>query len=100
MFTSYEHATRLAANVGKVMAVLFAVVGILYGHLMLILIAGFVYLAGSAEANAVGRPWGHADSPTTVGQPWTRAVRNGNVVTAIWDNERCAYRIVPDACSV
>ena len=98
MFTSYADATRLAANVGKVMAVVFAAVGILYSYYMLIFIAGFVYLAGSAEANAVAHELGPSAAPASLGSQWIRAVRNGQVVTAIWDHQRCVYRIVPDAC--
>ena len=104
LFMSYTDATRLAASVGKVLAVGFAVIGIVYGPFMLTLVAAFVYLAGSTEANAVahdGRPaWRPPAAPAGLRSPWIRAVRDGQVVTAIWDDERCAYRIVPDAYSV
>ena len=98
MFTSYADATRLAATVGKYMAIGFAVLGVLYGHLMLILIAGFIYLAGSAEANAVANEFLHRPSSATAKQPWVRATRNGRVVTVAWDSEHGAYRIVSNPC--
>lgn len=48
----YVDATRIAAGVGKVMAVLLGIVG-LFKSPMLLLVAVFVYLAGSAEARMV-----------------------------------------------
>ena len=53
MFTSYGRATSLAAGVGQVMAVLFALVGMYSQHWMLVFVAAFVYFAGRAEAAAV-----------------------------------------------
>lgn len=62
--TSHLRATNIAARVGQVMAILFAVAG-LFGNWMLVFIAGFIFLAGRAEASAVrakacwsGFPWG------------------------------------------
>ena len=50
----YVEATRIAAGVGKVMAILLAVVGLMVSP-TLILVAAFVYLAGGAEARMVER---------------------------------------------
>lgn len=51
-----DEATRLAATIGKVMAVLMGIFGLLNGMLMLMFIAVFVYVAASAEtAVVVGR---------------------------------------------
>ncbi|MFQ5986311.1 MAG: CBS domain-containing protein [Thermoplasmata archaeon] len=47
---SYISATETAATVGKVFAVLFAVVGILTFQFILILIAAFVYMGAGGEA--------------------------------------------------
>jgi Zn-dependent protease/CBS domain-containing protein len=44
-------ATRIATNVGKVMAAGFAIYGLITFNVILILIAGFVYLGASAEAS-------------------------------------------------
>ncbi len=43
-------ATRIATNVGKAMAAAFAIYGLLSFNVILVLIAGFVYLGASAEA--------------------------------------------------
>ena len=43
-------ATRIATNVGKVMAAIFAIYGLISFNPILVLIAGFVYLGASAEA--------------------------------------------------
>jgi stage IV sporulation protein FB len=52
MRMNYAAATRMAARIGQGAALLFAVVG-LFGNPMLIVIAVFVYLAASAEAQDV-----------------------------------------------
>jgi len=49
-FMPYERATAIAAGVGQVMAVLLAVAGLFYSWTLL-LVAGFVFLAGRAEAS-------------------------------------------------
>ncbi len=46
-------ATRIAANVGQVMAALFIFVGLWTGQWMLVFIAMFVFMAGKAELQAV-----------------------------------------------
>ncbi|MHB0954826.1 MAG: site-2 protease family protein [Pirellulaceae bacterium] len=53
MFTSFGRATNVAAAVGQMMAVLFALVGIYSQHWMLVFVAAFVFLAGRAEAASV-----------------------------------------------
>ncbi len=45
-------ATRVAASVGKMMAILFGIGGLLSGDWMLLLIAVFVYIGAQAEAQA------------------------------------------------
>lgn len=51
MRLEYSHATRIAANLGKGMAVLFALFG-LVGNPMLLLIALFIWVGASQEAAA------------------------------------------------
>ncbi len=46
----YGEATQIAAKVGQIMAILFAVTGVLRGDLILLLIAFFIFAAGQAEA--------------------------------------------------
>jgi Zn-dependent protease len=46
-------ATRIAARVGMVFAVLFAVLGFVSGNLLLVMVAFFVFLGAQAETNAV-----------------------------------------------
>ncbi|WP_182867948.1 site-2 protease family protein [Stieleria mannarensis] len=51
----YRSATRAAAGVGQVVAILFALFGLLSGNLMLVILAGFVFLAGRGESMMVER---------------------------------------------
>ena len=53
MFMPYRAATRTAVLVGRLMAVGFAMFGILSGNIGLLLVAFFVYVGGSAELEAV-----------------------------------------------
>jgi CBS domain-containing protein len=46
-------ATQIAANVGKVFAVIFGIVGIVFLNFILIIIALFIYLGASQESTAV-----------------------------------------------
>jgi Zn-dependent protease/predicted transcriptional regulator len=46
-------ATQIAANVGKVFAVIFGIVGIIFLNFILIIIALFIYLGASQESTAV-----------------------------------------------
>jgi len=48
-----ERATRIAANVGKVFAVIFGIVGLYFLSPFLILIALFIYIGASMESTAV-----------------------------------------------
>jgi len=50
---SYGRATRIAANIGRLFAILFGYMGFTNGNFFLILIAIFVYTAASAEENHV-----------------------------------------------
>jgi Zn-dependent protease len=52
MFVERATATRIAASVGQVVAVLLAVFGLFTGQYMLLLIALFVFMAAGAEARA------------------------------------------------
>jgi Zn-dependent protease len=52
-FTDRVSATNIAAKLGAVFAVLFAVVGFLSGNFMLVILAFFLWMAGKAEADAV-----------------------------------------------
>lgn len=45
----YLEATETAAKVGKWMAGLFVLIGLFYGHFMLVVLAGFIFLAGQQE---------------------------------------------------
>ncbi len=49
----YVQATRVAVLVGRVMAVIFALLGIFGGGVFLLLIAFFVYVGGGSELSAV-----------------------------------------------
>ena len=53
MAMPYVQATRIAVVVGRLMAVLFAIWGIMGGGIFLLLIAFFVYVGGGAELEAV-----------------------------------------------
>jgi stage IV sporulation protein FB len=53
MAMPYVQATRIAVLVGRVMAVLLAIWGIMGGGIALLLIAFFVYVGGGAEREAV-----------------------------------------------
>ncbi len=49
MRTGQLRATEVAASVGRWLALAFALIGIFYGPFSLLLVAGFVYFAGSME---------------------------------------------------
>lgn len=53
MGMSYVDATRIAVFVGRMMAALFALWGILNGNVFLLLIAFFIYVGGGSEREAV-----------------------------------------------
>ncbi len=52
-FTTYQNATNIAVQVGRVFAILMGFVGLFYGQIFLALIAFFIYLAGGQEGQAV-----------------------------------------------
>ncbi len=45
----YRKATSIAVNIGHIFALLFGYFGLIYGHIILMLIAVFIYMAASAE---------------------------------------------------
>ncbi|MBX3014555.1 MAG: site-2 protease family protein [Caldilineaceae bacterium] len=53
MAMSYVDATRIAVFVGRIMAALFALWGILNGNIFLLLIAFFIYVGGGSERETV-----------------------------------------------
>jgi len=53
MRLEYVRATSIAANVGRVIAVLMGIYGLLNGSFFLVFIAIFIYVAGSQEAQMV-----------------------------------------------
>jgi len=46
---SYKEATKIAVRMGHIFALLFAYIGIVHGHVFLIIIAVFIYMAASSE---------------------------------------------------
>jgi Zn-dependent protease len=46
---SFRRATQIAVGIGNFFALLFGFVGIIYGHIMLIVIGVFIYMAASSE---------------------------------------------------
>tara|TARA_R110002073_G_scaffold8027_22_gene44923 strand:+ start:11911 stop:12927 length:1017 start_codon:yes stop_codon:yes gene_type:complete len=56
MTMPYASATRIAANVGQVTAVGFGLLGLISGNLMLVFIAGFIFLAARGEAMLATAP--------------------------------------------
>jgi len=49
----YRKATSIAVNIGHIFAILFGYFGLIHGHIFLILIAFFIYMAASAEETQV-----------------------------------------------
>jgi len=45
----YKKATSIAVNIGHIFAIIFGYLGLIHGHIFLILIAFFIYMAASAE---------------------------------------------------
>ncbi|MCM8781645.1 MAG: site-2 protease family protein [Candidatus Omnitrophica bacterium] len=45
----FLRATQIAVGIGHFFALVFGVIGIMYGHFMLVIIAIFIYMAASAE---------------------------------------------------
>ncbi len=62
----HARATRIAAGIGQAMAILFAVIGVLFGHPLLLLIAVFVFFGAQQEtASAIAK---EAAEETTVAE--------------------------------
>ncbi|WP_144057703.1 site-2 protease family protein [Novipirellula maiorica] len=59
MTMPYTSATRIAANVGQITAVGFGLLGLISGNLMLVFIAGFIFLAARGEAMMANMPDRH-----------------------------------------
>lgn len=49
----YRRATAIAVNIGHLFAILFAYFGLIHGHILLMVIAVFIYMAASAEESQV-----------------------------------------------
>lgn len=101
MNMSYLSATQIAAKVGRMMAVLLGTVGLFYGHFMLMLVAVFVFFAGSAEARAVvaeqmQRDWRGTIASAFQGQTEYMSQRpggiNGDTFRVVWDESLRKYR--------
>jgi Zn-dependent protease/CBS domain-containing protein len=45
----YQKATKIAVNFGHVFALLFGYIGLVHGHIILVVIAVFIYMAASSE---------------------------------------------------
>lgn len=111
MFMPYVQATNFAASIGRIVAILLGIVGVMNGHLMLIVIAGFVFFVGSAEARAVEAD--ERDRQNLGGLRYTdprplntfesshhrsnsphvlRALSDGQKVRVIWDDTSRVYR--------
>jgi CBS domain-containing protein len=50
---SYKEATAIAVRLGHIFALLFAYIGLVHGHIFLLLIAAFIYMAASSEGMQV-----------------------------------------------
>jgi len=96
MFMPYVRATNLAASVGRVVAVLLGIVGVMNAHLMMVLIAGFVYFVGGAEARAVAADPLNYESPTRKAKladgKVFRVCHDGMMVNVVWDDKARVYR--------
>ncbi|MEO8270439.1 MAG: hypothetical protein ABI557_12020, partial [Aureliella sp.] len=76
MRMGHLRATEIAARVGRWMAFLFGILGIYYGSFMMVLLAVFVFIAGTAEliaarVRAMGQGLqGNAYPQSATGQNW------------------------------
>ena len=98
IFMPYMRATQLAVNVGRVVAVLLGLVGLYFGHITLMLVAGFVFFAGAAEYRMVQqesrlRPeWQKGFARTFENARVFTANRAGEALQVIWDERERRYR--------
>ncbi|QDV85822.1 site-2 protease family protein [Planctomycetes bacterium TBK1r] len=87
----YHNATRVAVGVGRFAAVGLGLVGLMSGNLMLVLIAGFVLLAGGAEMANAGSPAERTHLPSTAtlldvnGEEIAKIPSSLPVVSAQWN---------------
>jgi Zn-dependent protease len=88
----YHNATRVAVGVGRFAALGLGLLGLMTGNFMLVLIAGFVFLAGSAELANAETPVTQAEMPATATLLDTNGEEIANipasslpVVNAHWD---------------
>lgn len=106
----YLKATNIAAKVGQIVAIGLGLLGLFASNLMLILVATFVYFAGSAEARMVAEEEAEASAkPTPIfasvrafasSQPFETArifviKRAGETLHVIWDEQERRYRVAP-----
>lgn len=86
MFTDWVQATSIAVSVGKFAAVAFGLLGLLSGNLMLVFVAGFVFLAAHSElvAATATRGW-------TANQPVDQRVASFR--PAEWDMETLPFEL-------
>ena len=74
----YLQATRIAVEVGRSVAIVLGIVGLVIGHPMLIFIAIFIYFAAKAEllaAHLTADPWERAFEHVSTEKPPERATR-------------------------
>lgn len=98
----YLRATQMAAGVGRVVAVALGCIGLIVGHLMLMLVAGFVFFAGAAEARMVAfeerrsvkTDWRDGFVRTFQNARSFTAHQAGEALQVIWDEDELRYRYV------
>lgn len=94
----YLQATNIAASVGKIIAATFGLIGLFAGQLMWILVAVFVYFAGSAEARMIAREQATSSWRDQFARNFTRVDHGrdaGDCVQVIWDEVERRYRYAP-----
>ncbi len=94
LFLPYVNATNTAAKVGKVMAVLLGILGLFSGQLMLVFIAGFIALAGSAEARMVAAEHDHSQWIRTPSGWPAHDVPTHPTGVVVWDAQAQRYRVL------
>lgn len=103
----YRSATRVAVGVGRLAAIGFGLFGVMTGNWMLILIAGFVFLAGGAEMAMADIPAQPIESTGSIAAATLQDVRGEEiakiptsplpVVSAQWDARSVLQRLSSDA---
>jgi Zn-dependent protease len=89
MRTSYLRATEIAAKIGRWMALLFGIMGIVYGQFGLMLVALFIFLAGTAELMGV-RMRAMSDQfggPAAAARPFSQSWQQH-----VWPQQGTTYR--------